>query len=513
MNFYRSLIAVLLIGLGTSAFAQTPYVLAALSNTSSDNSSALQTAINSAQILGVPVYIGGPGRYYFTHGVTNDISKTSVYCQGAIFDFTGMSGSGSAAITLMTSDISGSQMQANNVHPFSNCDLRGPDASSGVDGFHFTPTMIGFAPTIYGISFDHISGSGFTNFFKVGAGTVGTTWNDPTYGGQGSGTFLDVIAGDNNGENYYINHGILIGLVSCFNDELSNGSNVDIFATATSCNEYNHVLSGGSPPGTGSSKMTVHYDGHIENSNQNLSDYRFNMTNGGFDFTHGEWTENSPNHTFVYDNMAANNESIGFRIGDVEFDSSSGAFQPLGYTWADGPGPFRVTGAAALGNTPISLFAIGNNKIPQYTFASDPTNQWVISGTSNYSTARMPSGASGSLQLVANAGTSTATIKTPCAPGNLGAAEAFVYTSGVSASGGNWRFALQYLSISGAVLNSFEYSSAPVTWDFPVFAVANATPITQPAPPGTAFCSLFVSVSSGSGVDALWFALPILISQ
>ncbi len=53
-----------------------PYVLAVLSTSATDNSAALQSAINAAQTAGVRTVVEGAGAYNFTHGVTIDIAKT-----------------------------------------------------------------------------------------------------------------------------------------------------------------------------------------------------------------------------------------------------------------------------------------------------------------------------------------------------------------------------------------------------------------------------------------------------
>jgi len=480
----------------------------------SDDTAALNAAFAAAgagarqSVMRLPpnatIKVGG--------NLTLDISKVGLDCQGATIDAT--SAKQGATFTLTTSVRSPNQMAGiHNAHPIRNCLLSGPDASAGVDAFHFTAAQIGNAPWITGIVLDGVSGTGYRNFIQTSPGTVALTVQNGTYGSdsKGSGTFWDVIAGTNTGEAFRAVNFFVANANACFNDHNSSGSNVDIFAVNFSCDGTRYILTGGAKPGAGSSLMTLFYSGHIEDIL--AQDYAINISNGGFVFLSGEWVGTHPGgqtHVMCKVNAAYSGSEIGVRIGDVQFSDTTGTFAPLGANrmWCDGTGPFRVTGAAALGNTIVGLFAHSNNLIADY--ANPVLGEFKISGNVTSDTGIKPSGAASSLRITASSSASSAAAIRPCRPGVIAAAAATIRTEGVAAGGGSVSVQVGYLNAAGSRIAS---NQIDLNTDIPSFRREQILPLQLPAPPGTAFCQALFVVAAPSSAIRMWVGYPQLIVQ
>jgi hypothetical protein len=286
---------------------------------------------------------------------------------------------------------------------------------------------------------------------------------------------------------------------------------VDIYAVNFSCDGSNYVLTGGARPGAGSSFMTLFYSGHIEDIRAH--GYAINIGNGGFDFLSGEWIGTQPGqltHTLCQVNGLNSASEIGVRIGDVEFDDQTGTFVPAGGNrlWCDGAGPFRVTGAAALGNTAVGLFAGSNNRIASY---ADPSpGDFRIAGTVTRDSAVKPAGAASSLHLAAASSASSVAAVTPCEPGVIAAAAATIRTAGIAAGHGTASIQIGYLDVQGKLLASNE---TDLKADVAVFADRQIVPVQLPAPPGTAFCRAQFEVAAPASAIQMWVGYPQLIVQ
>ena len=444
--------------------------------------------------------------------LTLDVSRVGLDCQGATIDAT--SARHGATFTLTTSSRRPNQMAGiHNAHPIRNCLLSGPDASAGVDAFHFTAAGIDGAPWITGIVLDGVSGTGYRNFIQTGPGTVALTVQNGTYGSDvhGSGTFWDVIAGTNTGEAFRAVNFFVANANACFNDHNSDGSNVDIYAVNFSCDGTNYILTGGAKPGAGSSLITLFYSGHIEDILAH--DYAINISNGGFDFVQGEWVGTQPGgqtHVMCKVNSPYSGSEIGVRIGEVQFSDRTGTFVPQAASglWCDGTGPFRVTGAAALGNTAVGLFAHSNNLIADY--ANPALNELRISGSVERDTATKPAGAISALRISASAGASMAAAMRPCRPGAIAAVAATIKTEGLSGGHGSVSIQVGYLNAAGSRIAS---NQIDLKADVAVFWREQIVPVQLPAPAGTAFCQALFEVAAPSSAIRMWVGYPQLIVQ
>ena len=212
-------------------------------------------------------------------------------------------------------------------------------------------------------------------------------------------------------------------------------------------------------------------------------DYAVNIGNGGFDFLSGEWIGTHPGdqtHVMCKVNGPYSASEIGVRLGDVQFNDNGGTFAPYGSNrlWCDGPG-FRVTGAAALGNTPVGLFAYGNNRIPNY--ANPAPGAFSVSGNVMRDAAVKPADAASTLRLTASSGASMAAATAPCQPGAIAAASGTILrTAGVSAGHGSAAIQVGYLDAKGNLLASNELS---LKTDVPGFQHQQIVPVQLPAPP------------------------------
>jgi hypothetical protein len=480
----------------------------------SDDTVALNAAFVAAAAnrAGAVVRLPGNATIKVSGNLTFDVSRASLDCQGATLDATGATSG--ATFNLTTTNRSPNLMAGiHNAHPVQNCFLDGPDSNTGVDAFHFASNKIESLSWMTGMVIDRVSATGYRNFIQTGPGTVALTVQNGTYGSNArhSGTFWDVVAGDNTGEAFRAVNFFVANASACFNDHGSNGSNVDIYAVNFSCDGVNYVLTGGAEPGKGTSLMTLFYTGHIEAVL--ARDYAINISNGGFDFLSGEWIgtqAGQQTHTMCKVTSAYSGEEMGVRIGDVEFGDQTGTFVPGGGNrfWCDGSGPFRVTGAAALGNTAVGLFAYSNNRIANY--ANPSRGDFQIAGNVTSDSTIKPAGAASSLHLVASSSASLAVAVTPCEPGVIAAAAATIRSAGVTANHGTAGIQIGYLDKQGNLLASNEIG---LKADVPVFTAKQVVPVQLPAPPGTAFCrAQFAALSPGGGVQ-VWVAYPQLIVQ
>jgi hypothetical protein len=480
----------------------------------SDDTAALNAAFAAGAAHGGGAIIRLPaGATIKINGnLTFDVSRVSLDCQGATIDATGATSG--ATFTLTTTNRSPNLMAGiHNAHPVEDCFLNGPDSRTGVDAFHFVANKIGSLYWMTGMVIDRVSATGYRNFIQTGPGTVALTVQNGTFGSdtRRSSTFWDVIAGGNTGEAFRAVNFFVANATACFNDHGSNGSNVDIYAVNFSCDGINYVLTGGAEPGKGPSLMTLFYSGHIEDVIAH--DYAINIGNGGFDFLAGEWIgtqAGQQTHTICKVNGPYSASEIGIRIGDVEFGDQTGTFAPWGGNrlWCDGTGPFRVMGAAGLGNTAVGLFAYSNNRIADY--ANPRPGNFRLSGNVASDTTVKPSGAASSLHLVASASASIAAAVIPCQPGVMAAAAATIRTAGVTASHGTAGIQVGYLDQQGNLLTSNEID---LKEDVPSFQYKQIVPAQLPAPPGTVFCrAQFAALSPGGRVE-LWVGYPQLIVQ
>jgi len=478
----------------------------------SDDTAALNAVFAAAAARGGVVHFP-PGTTTKVNGnLTLDVSRVGLDCQGATIDAT--SAAKGATFTLSTSSRSPNQMAGiHNAHPIRNCLLSGPNSSTGVDAFHFAAANIGGLPWMTGIVLDGVSGTGYRNFIQTSPGTVALTVQNGTFGSDAhrSGTFWDVIAGTNTGEAFRAVNFFVANANACFNDHNSDGSNVDIYAVNFSCDGTNYILTGGARPGAGSSFMTLFYSGHIEDILAH--DYAINISNGGFHFVHGEWVgtqAGGQTHVMCKVNGPYSGSEIGVRIGDVQFSDSTGTFVPRGGSglWCDGTGPFRVTGAAALGNTAVGLFAHSNNLISDY--ANPSPGEFRISGSVASDPATKPPGAASALRITASAGASMAAAVRPCGPGAIAAAAATIKTEGLSAGAGSASIQVGYLNAAGSRIVS---NQVDLKADVTAFRREQIVPVQLPAPAGTAFCQAVFEVAAPSSPIRLWVGYPQLIVQ
>jgi hypothetical protein len=479
-----------------------------------DDTAALNAAFFAAGANGAASVVRLPANAVIkvNGNLTFDVSRVSLDCQGAVLDATGATSG--ATFTLTTTNHSPNLMGGiHDAHPVQNCFLSGPDSKTGVDAFHFAGIVIGGSPWMTGMVIDRVSATGYRNFIQTGPGTVALTVQNGTFGGDAhsSGTFWDVIAGNNTGEAFRALNFFVANATACFNDHGSNASNVEIFAVNFSCDGANYILTGGARPGAGSSFLTLFYSGHIEDIVAH--DYAINIGNGGFDFLSGEWIgtqAGQQTHSLCKVNAPYSASAIGVRLGDIEFGDQTGTFEPYGGNrlWCDGIGPFRVTGAAGLGNTAIGLFAYANNRIANY---ADPApGDFKLSGSVITDAASKPAGAASALRLTASASASIAAAVSPCQPGAIAAAAATIRTAGVGANHGTVGIQIGYLDAGGHLLASNEIN---LKADIPSFQYKQIVPVQLPAPPGTAFCrAQFVALSPGGAVQ-LWVGYPQLIVQ
>lgn len=480
----------------------------------SDDTAALNAAFTAAAANGAGAVVRLPGNATIKIGgnLTFDVSRVSLDCQGATLDATGATSG--ATFTLTTTNRSPNLMAGiHNAHPVQNCFLDGPDSNTGVDAFHFAGNKIGSLAWMTGMVIDRVSATGYRNFIQSSPGTVALTVQNGTYGGntRHSGTFWDVVAGDNTGEAFRAVNFFVANATACFNDHDSNASNVDIFAVNFSCDGTRYILTGGAQPGAGSSFMTLFYSGHIEDIL--ASDYAINVGNGGFDFLSGEWigTEaGRQTHTMCKVNGPYSGSEIGVRLGDVQFGDQTGTFVPFGgnHLWCDGTGPFRVTGAAALGNTAVGLFAQSNNRIANY--ANPAPGAFGTSGTVTRDPAVKPAGAISSLRLTASSSASIAAATAPCQPGTIAAAAGTIRATGVSAGHGSISIQVGYLDAKGSLLAS---NQIDLKADVPSFQYRQIVPVQLPAPPGTTSCRALFEVAAPSSAIQMWVAFPQLIVQ
>lgn len=480
----------------------------------SDDTAALNAAFaaGAAKGAGAIVRLPGNATIKINGNLTFDVSRVSLDCQGATIDATGAKSG--ATFTLTTTNRSPNLMAGiHDAHPVQNCFLDGPDSKTGVDAFHFAGNKIGSIFWMTGMVIDRVSATGYRNFIQTGPGTVALTVQNGTFGSNArhSDTFWDVIAGGNTGEAFHAVNFFVANATACFNDHNSDGSNVDIYAMNFSCDGVNYVLTGGADPGKGPSLMTLFYSGHIEDVVAH--DYAINVGNGGFDFLSGEWIgtpAGQQTHTMCKVEGRYSASEIGVRIGDVEFGDQAGTFMPVdgNRLWCDGIGPFRVTGAAGLGNTAIGLFAYSNNRIASY--ADPKPGDFRLSGNVKSDTAVKPVGAASSLHLVAAASASIAAAVTPCQPGMIAAAAATIRTEGVTAGHGTAGIQVGYLDAQGNLLASSEIG---LKADVPSFQHKQIAPAQFPAPPGTAFCRAQFAALAPSSAVQLWVGYPQLIVQ
>lgn len=478
----------------------------------SDDTAALNAVFAAAAARGGVVHFP-PGATARVNGnLTLDVSRVSLDCRGATIDAT--SATKGATFTLSTSSRSPNQMAGiHNAHPIRNCLLSGPNSSTGVDAFHFAAANIGGLPWMTGIVLDGVSGTGYRNFIQTSPGTVALTVQNGTFGSDAhqSGTFWDVIAGTNTGESFRAVNFFVANANACFNDHNSDASNVDIYAVNFSCDGIHYILTGGATPGSGSSLMTLFYTGHIEDVVAH--DYAVNISNGGFDFIAGQWI-GSPSsdlkHTLCKVNGAFSRSEIGVRLGNVQFGDQTGTFVPYGGNrfWCDGTGPFRVTGAAALGNTAVGLFAYSNNRIANY--ANPRPGDFSMTGNVTSDSAVKPEGATSSLRLIASSGASLAAATTPCQPGAIAAAAATIRIAGMTAGQGSAAIQIGYLDASGGALAS---TQTDLKADMPSFEYRQVVPAQFPAPPGTQFCRVQFALSAPRSAIQMWVAYPQLIVQ
>jgi hypothetical protein len=478
-----------------------PYVLAVLSTSATDNSAALQSAINAAQTAGVRVEIEG-APYAFTHGVTIDVAKTSLNGNGALLDFSNMA-AGNDAFTITNSINNPVLMGQYSVsHPIENLVCYGPARTTDCSLFYLSPTTLYGAPWIIGTVVRGIGATGFRRFAKVGGGVVGPRFSDCWYAddGRSTGTFIGYLGGANSGEKLYFDNCFVAG-VNCFIcDETSSGNNVEIFCNGVSVDGVNYFLTGGSTPGANQSAITVNFNsGHIE-ALQPIDDYSFNIGNGGFIMNGGGWVGSFGRiHTLIHNTAAGS--APGIKLSNVVFNDAASNFQPYQALWADGGGNVTITGASALGNTQLGLFAPKNNLIalPDYPDAS----LFSCSGTVARDTGVYPpvGGAAASLKMTGNA---NAFVQVQIMPGQQISGAAYVTTSGLD--GAAWHVAIQWLSASGSPIDTYTVSgSAEVS----PFVRQLVCPPQKPAPAGSVYARYTLSVSgSVHNTSQVWFGYP-----
>lgn len=478
-----------------------------LADGTTDNATAMQAAMN----LAIPLTVGAPniGLIKVNSGLTFDVTKTSLDCQGAILNFRGLTNG--TALTLTTSSNDPNAMGGyNTIHPIQNCFLQGADPSAGVtNGVVFTPTTISGSPWITGIVFSNIGAYGFDNLFTLSSGTVATTLRNIWYAGTSAaniGTFMNVVGASNAGENYYVDHAYIANGNACFVDQNGSANNVTINAVATSCDGTNYILTGGAVPGSLASNMTVFFDGHIE-ATQN-TDYTINTANGGFNFVHGSWVGTvQPTHTVCNTGVAGS--AMGVRIGQVQFNAAaSNAFQPFDRFFCDGTGNFVVSGASTLGNTQIGFFAAANNLVP--SASNLILGSFVTAGTVTLDAVVKPTGTSNSLKLVNSAGAASASLVVPCSPGKIAGMQSYVQTSGLVADGATWTESFAYTDDVGNVLMSNTRSG---TAELASFSRQSTTPPQLLSPPGTTKCLVQFKLDAGGGTATVYYGYPMFVLQ
>ena len=485
-------------------------------NGNADNSAALQAALNlqtsiilPAASYAAPIKVLSP--------LTMDASVTKVDGNGASLDFTGLT-AGSTALTISAPSLVSGLMQA---HPLSNMYLIGPTFTSGTDAIHFAPTTISGAPWNLSVTFENVSAEGFRAMYRLGAGTVATTFDRGSYASQlygstlhVSGSFLDVDSGTNQGEAYYVNHVFIANSNACFNDRNSNASNTEIYIIGgTSCDGTNYILSGGVTPGTGSSEMSVFWDGHIEATH--VSDYAINITNGGLRFSGKFIGASSQSHPFASVTEPYSGAGMGLTLDNVDFGDTGATFIPYGsypatgssYMWADGDGPVRLGHLSASGNTVVALFTAANNSIPHATAPQITDYQVWGSGTAIIDPSVYPNGTTASIKMTSGGGSQDAEIDLPCAVAAMASAQVQVKTSGVVSAGGTLQIRVSYLSAVVAETlwaNSWSVLGA----DSATFIPLRNMPVQVRAPAGTGFCSLRIELD---GPGTAWVGFPDMV--
>ncbi len=263
-------------------------------------------------------------------------------------------------------------------------------------------------------------------------------------------------------------------------------------------------------PGTGSSQMAVHWQGHIEATQS--TGYAINISNGGLTFS-GQWVGNNSQSGALCNVTAPySGAGTGLLLTDVQFNDSGATFIPYGpyptsgsYAWCDGAGPVRLGHISALGNTTLGLFAISNNKIPHALLPSIGEWQTWGGGTAILDTTVYPNGTTGSIRLASGGSVENITMNMPCAPGDMAAVQIQVKTSGVVSSGGVVGLRISYLDPSQGTLLANSWAMIPN--DYAAFTPLRSMPTQIRAPPGTAYCSLYVIMTGGGYA---WFGYPMM---
>ncbi len=476
-----------------------------------DDSTDNNTAIINALALHTSL-IGTTNAIYKIHDVggnlfTLDFYQTKLDCNGARIDARSMVTNGSALFTVTTTSTDPNLMMGYNaIHPISNCFFTGPEGGTyNVRAIDTSPKIIAGTPWLTGLTFDNNGATGFHDFYRLGSGTVGITINNSRYigGGIGTGNFLDVVAGTNNGENYSVNGGYAANLAgSCFNDENGGGSNVDIYVRGFSCDGTFYILTGGTTFGSGSSAMTVYYQGHIEGT-QN-TDYVFNISDGGFIYQGGQWVgSTAPTHTVC--NNTAVSSAPGIQLVNVEFNENTTVFQPYDTFWCDGGGNFTSVGASQLGNTQLGLFTQSNN-IVVGAEAPDPGSFTIANAvTANALNVPPVTGATGSLKLANSGGNASAYVQIPCLPGDQISASAWVKAPAIAADGSTWALGLAWLGQNNTVVQTNNVSGAA---NLAAFTKELNLPPQKPAPRGTIACRMTMQLTGGGGAGIVYFGYP-----
>ena len=486
----------------------SPLAYGAIGNDSADDTAAWNRAIAAATATGSPIE-GGGLTYKITSGLSYDVSKIAVNCQGGGLDFRSMSSG--AALTFTSSQTDPNAMgETQTPHPLSDCTLYGPTYTAGVDAIHFTPAIISGSPWMWGVVLDRLGFLGFNNELLIPAGVFDVTLNDPTVGAIGAivpGTFLALNIAT--AENIQVNHGFMANLqVACF-DDLSGNSTGDIYARDTSC-DGTPVVDGGGTAGNLSSNFSLFYDGHIEGVIVS-SNYVINLTsNGYFDWRGGQWLQQG-NLTHTPCN-AGNGTDGGVTISGVQFYAGGTAFVPTSQYFCDGTAQVRISGSSPLGITQLGMFSQSRNLISN--FANPNLTSWTTSGTVTVSST-VPTGVvptvTKSIEIAGNSSASPqVSFTAPCGPNEIVSAQAYMETTGVANATATWFSYITFEDAAGVALGDYLISG---TSDIANFTREVTDSAQTPAPPGTTQCKYQPGITGGSGNVTMYVALPMMVTH
>ena len=404
---------------------------------------ALQLALDAAASVGGKLICPANANIKLDAGISIDVSRVTLDCQGATLDFSGMP-SGDA-ISFFTSE-DDANLQNPLIHArvaVSNAYLNGPGAANTSVSCFKIQDSLGGTEAISGMSVEHVSVVNFARDVEISHGTFCVTFKhcNFTHLGQPVATTYSIDmpqgirdAGERinfercmwNNRPRILNHGN--GGGTCFFINCS----LDYFQTGGAFNVTD-----------GAVYVTAC---HIE-SNADVDWFVVNGENAGL------WVDGCDiilsgamtRHMFF---SSALSTTFGVSLTNCRIAGSHSPQNEI----------IGGTGAAVAHNlhtyTAYGQPLIGQrlNQIANSSFEQASITEWSINGSVSRTAAQARSG-SNSLQITGAAGVYTyALTKAPCSPQQSPSGRIYYKTSGLAASGGTFRVQLAYLDRSGNVL-------------------------------------------------------------